>query len=118
MGFGTSYYHHEKMLQMYEQIAVHAAEMAGAAEAGDWEAVSALEVECAALVAELRVSDKTTPLDPDQRERKASLLTQILKSDAQVRAMAYPRLDFLQSQLADVRRGVRANTMYGVMSRM
>lgn len=118
MGFGSSFYHHEKMLQMYEQIAVHAADMADAADAGDWDAVTALEVECAALVAELRVSDKSTPLDAGQRERKAALLTQILKCDAQVRAKACPRLDFLQSQLADARRGARANSIYGVMSRM
>lgn len=112
-----SSHHHNRMIDVYEQIALHAAEMEDAAEAGDWDMVTALERECAALVARLRVEDTSVPLEPRQRERKTVLLTQILRSDAYVRSIAQPVMDALQHQIADARRGSRAHQAYGRVAR-
>ncbi|TMS59742.1 flagellar protein FliT [Imbroritus primus] len=112
-----STFHHDTMLSMYEQIAVHAAEMEDAADAGDWDRVTALERECAILVARLRAEDPSVPLEPRQRERKTLLLTQILRSDAYVRSVAQPVMDALQHQIADARRGSQAHQAYGRMAR-
>ena len=109
--------HHNRMLGMYEQIALHAAEMEDAAEAGDWDMVTALERECAQLVAQLRTQDTSVPLEPGQRARKTVLLTQILRSDAHVRSIAQPVMSALQQQITDARRGSQAHQAYGRMAR-
>lgn len=109
--------HHDRMLALYEQIAEHAADMEDAAVAGNWTNVSMLERECAALIGRLRQEDKTVPLNAGQRERKAELITRILRSDAHVRTLAQPVMSALQQQMVDARRGSRAHYCYDMVAR-
>ena len=74
---------YEKILEIYETMAVKSAQMVLAAQDSDWDWLMELEHECSALVATLRCVDSGTPRpDAAYVQRKAALIRKILAGDA------------------------------------
>ncbi|HEU4852010.1 MAG TPA: flagellar protein FliT [Telluria sp.] len=78
----------QDILTMYERIAGITAQMAVAAQAGDWDRLALLEGEVSdqSRVAAMGV----TPLTGELRARKVALLKQIMANDRAVREVTEP----------------------------
>ena len=95
----------QQTLATYEHIARLTAEMLAAAEAGQWDRLTALEQECGALFAPLIAeADRPVPVSADYRQRKAKLILLILADDARIRELVEPRLSELSALLGATRR--------------
>ena len=86
------------LLSYYEAIEKASADMLAAARRGDWEQVVRLEGACGELISQLKDAAHARPLPCDQARIKARILQRILLNDAQIRSLAEPwreRLDTL-----------------------
>jgi flagellar protein FliT len=87
--------------------------MLSAAEAGEWDHLTALEQDCSALFAPLIAEPGgDEPRSPEYRQRKAQLLRRILAEDARIRALVEPRLEELSALLGANRRKQRLDHAY------
>ena len=77
-----------EVLSMYEQIAGLSAKMAAAAQAGDMQALAALQAQAAIHAA--ATSTGVPALEGTQRLRKVDLLRQIMANDRAVRDVTEP----------------------------
>ena len=103
----------QQTLATYERIASLTGEMLHAAEASDWDRLSALERDCSALFAPLIAEpDRKVPRSLEYRQRKAELLRRILAEDARIRALVEPRLEELSTLLGSTRRKQRLDDAY------
>ena len=95
----------QQTLATYERIARLTGQMLAAAEAGQWDQLTALEQETSALFAPL-IAEPHRPArtSPEYRERMSVLLRQILGDDARLRALVEPRLSELSALLGATRR--------------
>ena len=86
------------LLSYYEAIEKASADMLAAARRGDWDQVVRLEGACGELISQLKDAARVRPLPRDQARLKARILQRILLNDAQIRSLAEPwreRLDTL-----------------------
>lgn len=88
------------LLSYYEAIEQTSADMLSAARQGDWEQVAKLEGACGLLISQLNHAAQECPLAPEQAKAKARILLRILLNDAQIRTLAEPWLDSLDTLLA------------------
>jgi flagellar protein FliT len=95
-------------LKLYEDIAASTRRMVDAARSRDWDALVAAEEQCRALVERAR-SVQAVDLDEPSRRRKAMLIRDMLRDDAEVRAIAQPEMARLESLM----RGRRLDRAYG-----
>ena len=97
----------------YEEILVLSGRMFEAAQAADWNAVTALQPAYLALVDRLRQLDHDVPFSDAERMRRYQLLDRILTYDARIRDLAMPQLQRLGSLLTSSRRQFDLNAAYG-----
>ncbi|MDB0568353.1 flagellar protein FliT [Ralstonia solanacearum] len=100
----------------YEAIASLSEEMVEAAEAGDWEGVSALERECALYMERLGRAPSRPALSQEELQRKRDLMIRIVANDARVRALVCPRQDQLLRSMDTARRSIGARQAYAAVS--
>ena len=101
-----------EMLDTYETLSELTGTMLTAARQGEWDALASLEERCRAHVGALMESAPTALNESEQRA-KVAIIRATLQNDAQIRALADPRLHELQARLSLTRtgqRGVRAYT--------
>ncbi|AXW61009.1 flagellar protein FliT [Ralstonia solanacearum] len=106
----------DTLFASYEAIACLSEEMVGAAEAGDWAGVSALERECAVYMERLGRSPSRPVLSQAELQRKRDLMIRILANDARVRALVCPRQDQLLRPMDAARRSIGARQAYAAVS--
>lgn len=103
----------EHVLDAYGNIAEKTAQMADAAETGDWERLIALEKDCRALTEDLKHADQgATPGDTAYLQRKAELIRRIMGDDARIRQFTQPWMNRLMSYLGNARQEQRLRSAY------
>lgn len=93
----------------YERIAGITAAMLAAARASQWDALLELENECRAAFAQL---SNAGPASPDDAQRKALLIRQVLADDAEIRHLVEPWLAELGQWLGVNSRSHRLHSAY------
>ena len=89
-------------LAAYRSISSITGEMVGAARAGEWDRLTALERHCAALVAQFgAVAVQPARLTSDELRQKAELIHKILADDAEIRRHAEPWMERVQTLLGN-----------------
>jgi flagellar protein FliT len=89
-----------QLLHYYEAIEQASADMVAAARDGHWDQVVKLEGACVLLISQLEHAAATQPLGPEDVERKTRIMQRILLNDAEIRHLAEPWLEDLESLLA------------------
>lgn len=92
----------QNTIVIYETVAGLTKEMLAAARQQDWEALSALEADCAQHIATLKMAEEPQPLSRDVRARKLASIKSILADDREIRNIVSPwmvRLNSLMSSL-------------------
>src|SRR3569623_585401 len=100
-----------EILTTYESLSELTGSMLSAARQGEWDDLAVLEQRCQAYVGSLMQTDRDRLTEHAQRAKVAIIRT-ILQNDAQIRALAEPRLHELQQRLSLSRasqRSVKAN---------
>jgi flagellar protein FliT len=101
------------ILQAYEQLSQVTARMRAAALEEDWDAVIALEAECAGMYTHLLEIDDSTQSDATFQRRKSELICKLLEDDAQIRERMSGQLTRIW-QMIDGRGAIdRLNSAYG-----
>ena len=102
-----------QVMAAYESIAVIMASMCAAAQCANWKHLTALERDCAKLVALLQNSPVPAALSQPQQRRKFELLRIILADDAEIRRHTEPWMDNLKSLIKSTGKARRVNQAYG-----
>jgi flagellar protein FliT len=92
-----------QLLSYYEAIEQASADMLSAAKAGDWDQVVKLEGACVLLISQLKHAARQVPLDAEAAKTKSRIMQRILINDAEIRHLAEPWLQDLDSLLAGKR---------------
>lgn len=86
------------LLDYYRAIEDSSAQMLDAARKEDWDAVLRLEGVCAVLIEQLRRRAQSEALDAKARVEKTRIMLRILDNDAQIRYLAEPWLERMESE--------------------
>jgi len=100
-----------EMLATYETLSELSGTMLAAARQGEWDHLAALEQRCRRHVGNL-MQAPAVPLDDNEQRAKVAIIRAILQNDAQIRALAEPRLHELQQRLSMARAGQRGIEAY------
>lgn len=100
-----------EILTTYESLSELTGSMLNAARQGDWDDLAVLEQRCQAYVGSLMQTERVRLNESEQRTKVAIIRT-ILQNDAQIRALAEPRLHELQQSLSLSRAGQRSVKAY------
>ncbi len=106
-----------RVIECYEELSQTSREMLEAARRAEWQAVMSGQKRCEKFIAELKELGDLRPTDPKRRERKVELIRTVLADDAQIRALAEPRLERISQMLAGSRSAHKAVRTYGAMQR-
>ena len=87
------------LIDYYKAIEDSSRKMLEAALARDWDGVVRYEGACAVLIEELRYKSQEHELLPEQRKEKTVIMQRILRNDAEIRILAEPWLEDLDSML-------------------
>lgn len=93
-----------EILAAYRSISNITGEMAGAARAGEWDKLTALEQHCATLVAQFEAVGAvrmTSRLPSEVLRQKVELIHKILADDAEIRRHAEPWMERVQKLLGN-----------------
>jgi flagellar protein FliT len=101
-----------QVMAAYESIAGITAGMCAAAQGANWKQLTALEKDCAGLVALLQNSQQAT-LSQVQQRRKFELLRKILADDAEIRRHTEPWMENLKSLIKSTGKSRRMMQAYG-----
>ena len=88
------------LLQYYEAIEQASLDMLEAARAGNWDRVVKLEGACAVLISQLKHAADQARLDSVEVQVKSRIMQRILRNDAEIRILAEPWLEDLDSMLS------------------
>ena len=88
------------LLNYYEAIEQASLDMVTAARQGNWDQVLKLEGACALLISQLKNDAASRTLGADEAKFKSRIMQRILVNDAQIRQLAEPWIDELDSMLA------------------
>ena len=88
------------LLSYYEAIERASADMLSAARAGDWDLVVKLEGACGLLISQLKQAARGETLAPVDAQSRTRIMQRILLRDAEIRHLAEPWLEQIDSMLA------------------
>jgi flagellar protein FliT len=88
-----------KLLNYYEAIEKASADMLAAARTGNWDEVVKLEGACAVLIAQLKSAAQSAQLMSGEAKEKSRIMQRILLNDAEIRHLAEPWLEDLDSMM-------------------
>ena len=88
-----------QLLSYYEAIEQASADMLAAARAGNWDEVVKLEGACVLLISQLKHAASQEQLAPADAKLKTRIMQRILVNDAEIRHLAEPWLEDLNSVL-------------------
>jgi len=88
------------LLNYYEAIEQASQDMLEAARTGNWDEVVKLESACALLISQLKHAASQKPLGTEEAQLKSRIMQRILVNDAEIRHLAEPWLQDLESRLS------------------
>ena len=91
-GHGRRGHARRPLIERYQDVAQLSRQMLEAACREDWDEVARLEVNCKALIEQLKQAAMIEPLSVAEQRRRVALLRDILRNDAQMRTRAEPWL--------------------------
>ena len=97
----------------YELLYALTGQMREAAMQGEWDHLIALEQQCRQHVAAMKPVDASTTLDEPTRQRKVSLIKNILAHDADIRSRTVAWMGQLQRIMQSSRQEQRLLQSYG-----
>ncbi|MBW8364506.1 MAG: flagellar protein FliT, partial [Rhizobium sp.] len=100
-----------EILTTYESLSELTGSMLNAARQGEWDDLAVLEQRCQAYVGSLMQTDRVR-LNENEQRTKVAIIRTILQNDAQIRALAEPRLHELQQRLSLSRASQRSVKAY------
>lgn len=100
-----------EILTTYESLSELTGSMLNAARQGEWDDLAVLEQRCQAYVDSLMQTDRVR-LNENEQRTKVAIIRTILQNDAQIRALAEPRLHELQQRLSLSRASQRSVKAY------
>lgn len=100
-----------EMLSTYKTLTEITGVMLDAARQGEWDHLAELEQRCRGHVSSLMQAAPVPLSESEQRARIASIRA-ILQNDAEIRALAEPRLNELQQRLHMIRTGRQGAQAY------
>jgi len=108
-------------LSLFEKMSEISGLMAEAAQANDWDKLSQLESQVAAMRNELADRDRQAPranmaLSEGERRRKAELIKRILADDREVRRHTEPWMEDVRKLLGGNSRGRAMRAAYGAIA--
>ena len=101
--------HKSALLQYYEAIEQASLDMLEAARVGNWDRVVKLEGACAVLISQLKHAAGQSLLASEEVQMKSRIMQRILLNDAEIRMLAEPWLEDLDSMLTS---GSPRNTLH------
>ena len=101
-----------EMLATYESLSELTGTMVSAAQQGEWDHLATLEQRCQAHVGSL-MQAAPVKLNENEQRTKVAIIRTILQNDAQIRALAEPRMNELQQRLHIMRSSQRSVEAYG-----
>jgi flagellar protein FliT len=107
----------DAQLTIFESMGHLSRDMVAAAQANDWDRLSALESEVARFRDQLMSRPTETVRSEDVRSRKIALIRHMLADDREVRAHAEPWMEDLKALLSGQSRQKAVQNAYGVGSR-
>ncbi len=102
-----------EVIANYESLSTLTAQMREAAVRGEWDQLIDLERQCSRQVAAMKQADATIKLDEPTRQRKASLIKNILEHDADIRSRTVAWMGQLQRIMQSNRQEQRLHQAYG-----
>ncbi len=87
------------LLSYYEAIEKASADMLEAARQGNWDQVVKLEGACVLLISQLKSAAQGNQLSTEESQLKSRIMQRILVNDAEIRHLAEPWLDDLDTAL-------------------
>ncbi|SDV46577.1 flagellar protein FliT [Chitinasiproducens palmae] len=109
----------QHMMVRYEALADMMQEMRQAADSAQWDWLASVQSRYSGLVDALRLdavddgSDRSAPLNAQERARKHDVIRRILDDDAKIRDLLHPELARLSALLATGRQGRAMQSAYG-----
>lgn len=85
------------IISHYESMSLASTSMLNAARRSDWDSVAAAEKDCARIIEELKTLGDLVPQDPLLKQRKAEIIRKVLAEDKEIRDLAQPWLNELES---------------------
>ena len=98
------------LLNYYEAIEQASHDMLEAARCGNWDHVVKLEGACALLISQLKHAAAQSLLGAEEAQLKSRIMERILVNDAEIRQLAEPWLEEIDSRLSGV--GSVASTVH------
>jgi flagellar protein FliT len=95
-----------EILDAYEALCAVTGRMRQAAQSEDWDALIALENECASIFSRLTCIEDSAPRNETYQRRKAELICRVLDNDAQIRERTNTKLAEMW-RVVDGKRSVR-----------
>jgi len=102
-----------EILEVYEKVSIITADMLQAARQEDSELLEKLESDCSAQVNTLRLHDTTTELPIELRQRKISIIKQILADDRAIRDLTEPWMQQLSKLMNSSKNSRQLSDSYG-----
>jgi flagellar protein FliT len=85
------------LLSYYEAIEKASSDMVEAGRVGDWDHVIKLEGACVLLISQLKNAARTQALSAEECQLKSRIMQRVLVNDAEVRNLAEPWLDDIET---------------------
>lgn len=105
----------QDVLTVYAAMGELSSQMVTAANASDWERLEALEQRVSDHVALLKAQEATVRLEGEQRQRKVTLIKQMLDDDRQVRDLIQPWMAQLSKLINSTGTERRVHNAYGAV---
>ncbi|WEF33235.1 flagellar protein FliT [Pseudoduganella chitinolytica] len=105
----------QDVLTVYAAMGELTSQMVTAANESDWDRLEALEQRMSAHVALLKTSEGSVKLEGEQRQRKVSLIKQMLADDRKVRDMIEPWMAHLSKLINSTGTERRVVNAYGAV---
>jgi flagellar protein FliT len=102
----------EEVLDRYERLRGLTAAMLESARGGEWDALIDLERQSSVVLQPLVSANGGPALDATQRQRKAEVLKEILREDAEIRSLTSDWMSKLEQFLGNSARGKAAQQLY------
>lgn len=102
-----------QVIANYESLFVLTGRMREAAVRGEWDQLIDLEQQCRQHVAAMKQADASAALDEPSRQRKVSLIKNILAHDADIRSRTVAWMGQLQRIMQSNRQEQRLQQAYG-----
>ena len=100
-------------MQRYEKAVELTRNMLEAAQKSEWDRLVVLERERATLIDQLRDLDREPPRDVRERDRKRTLLREIMEFDAQIEILTQDWMRELREVLGSINAEQRLSRTYG-----